>query len=62
MILKVINGIGERSIAHFSSFFEALKFAAICFIQIFMPKSYSPASKMVLIKQIYFTTVQIIPE
>ncbi|MDD5157966.1 ABC transporter permease [Sulfurimonas sp.] len=61
MILKVIMGIGDRTTAYFLSFFSTLKFAIICFMLMFNPNSYSPASKMVLIKQIYFTTVQIIP-
>ena len=61
MIFKAIMGIGERTTAYLSSFFDTLKFAAACIILMFSPKSYSPASKMVLIKQIYFTTVQIVP-
>lgn len=61
MILRAIERIGDKTISYLSSFYDVLKFAAICLIHMANPKNYSPASKMVLIKQIYFTTIQIIP-
>ena len=43
------------------AFHEAIKFSAICTIHMFHPNSYNPAMITVLIKQIYFTTIQLLP-
>ncbi len=56
-----IQNIGEKSINGALSIFEALHFTALCLIHMFLPRSYNPAMRMVLIKQIYFTTIEIIP-
>ena len=61
MVLRFIEGIGDKTISTLSSFYEALKFTFICLIHMHNPASYNPAMRMVLTKQIYFTTVQIIP-
>lgn len=61
MILKFIEGIGDKTINSVSSFYEALKFTSICLIYMVQPKSYNPAMRMVLTKQIFFTAVGIIP-
>jgi len=61
VILKFIEGIGDKTINSVSSFYEALKFTSICLIYMIQPKSYNPAMRMVLTKQIFFTAVGIIP-
>ncbi len=61
MILKFIESIGDKTISTISSIYEALKFSTLCFIHLFNPYSYNPAMRMVLVKQIYFTAVTLIP-
>lgn len=61
MLLNFIENIGDKTISIFSSIYESIKFTAICLLHIFNPKSYNPAMRMVLTKQIYFTAVGIIP-
>lgn len=61
MVLKLVENIGTKAIKSTLSFYEAARFMLICIIHMLTPKSYSPAMRMVLIKQIYFTAVQIIP-
>ena len=61
MILRFIESIGDKTIHTISSLYEALKFTSICLIHMVQPRSYNPAMKMVLTKQIYFTAVGIIP-
>lgn len=61
MILKIIEGIGNKTVSFVSSIYEALKFTFICLVHMLNPQSYNPAMRMVLTKQIYFTAVQIIP-
>jgi len=43
------------------SLYDVVHFTGLCILHMFHPKSYNPAMRMVLTKQIYFTTVQIIP-
>ena len=61
MVLRYIESIGEKSIKTFSSLYEVIQFTAICFSHMFNPNSYNPAMRMVLVKQIYFTAVGVIP-
>jgi len=61
MFLRFVEGIGSKTLSIFNSFYEAFYFTFICFIHLINPKSYSPAMLMVLVKQIYFTAVTIIP-
>lgn len=61
MLLKFVENIGDKTISIFSSIIESIKFTAICVLHILNPKSYNPAMRMVLTKQIYFTAVGIIP-
>ena len=60
-MIRFIENIGEKTINSLSSFNEAFKFAFICLGHMLQPKSYNPAMRMVLTKQIYFTAVTIIP-
>jgi phospholipid/cholesterol/gamma-HCH transport system permease protein len=61
VILNFVEDIGDKTIDIMSSFYEALRFTSICLIHMLQPKSYNPAMRMVIIKQIYFTAVGIIP-
>jgi phospholipid/cholesterol/gamma-HCH transport system permease protein len=61
MVLRFLESIGDKTFAFFSSIYEALHFTALCLIHMVQPKSYNPAMRMVLTKQIYFTAVGIIP-
>jgi len=61
VLIKFIEGIGNKTIQTISSFYEALKFTFICFFHMLNPSSYNPAMRVVLTKQIYFTAIQIIP-
>ncbi|RLA76522.1 MAG: ABC transporter permease [Epsilonproteobacteria bacterium] len=61
MIFRFIHDVGDRTINSLSSLREALKFTSLCLIHMVNPRSYNPAMRMVLTKQIYFTAVTIIP-
>jgi len=61
MLLKFIENIGNTTIDAISSVYEALKFTFICLLHMLKPHSYNPAMRVVLTKQIYFTTIEIIP-
>ena len=61
MILRFIESIGDKTITTFSSIYESIRFTALCLIHMVNPRSYNPAMRMVLTKQIYFTAVGIIP-
>ena len=57
----MLEKIGERAVASLSSIFEVLRFIFLCLIHMLLPSSYNPAMIMVLVKQIYFTAVGILP-
>ena len=59
MVLKFIENVGDKSITSVASFLESFKFAFICIGHMLNPRSYNPAMRMVLVKQIYFTAVTI---
>jgi len=61
MLLRLIESIGEKTINAISSIYEALKFTFVCFFHMVKPRSYNPAMRVVLTKQIYFTAIEIIP-
>jgi len=61
MIMKFIEGVGEKTLNALFSIYEALKFSFICIVHMLQPQSYNPAMRMVLTKQIYFTAVTVIP-
>jgi len=61
IIIKFIESIGTKTINAFLSFYEAIRFSFICLLHMINPHSYNPAMRTILIKQIYFTAIQIIP-
>ena len=58
---KFFEYIGAKTLDFFTNISAMLHFAKLCTIHIFLPKSYHPAMQSVLLKQIYFTVVQILP-
>lgn len=61
MILRFIENIGDKTVSTLFSFYEALKFTSICLIYMFLPKSYNSTMRAILIKQIYYTAIAVIP-
>jgi len=56
-----IEKLGEKTIRTFSFLFEIVHFTLLICLHLINPKSYNPAMRMVLVKQIYFTAIGIIP-
>jgi phospholipid/cholesterol/gamma-HCH transport system permease protein len=61
VMYAAIERIGETSIRTVKSFYETLAFSSLVFFKIFDRKSYNSAMRMVLVNQIYFTSVQVLP-
>jgi phospholipid/cholesterol/gamma-HCH transport system permease protein len=61
MMFKAIENIGTAALRTTSSLRSTLAFAVRVFMKMFDRRSYSSASRAVLIHQIYFTSVQILP-
>ncbi len=61
MIKSYFEYVGGQTLSLYSSISEALYFSSLCIIHLFSPSSYHPAMRSVLLKQIYFTVVQILP-
>jgi len=57
----LIHNIGLKTLNIFFTFKEALYFTLICLFKLFSKHSYNSATRIILIKQIYFTAVQVIP-
>ena len=53
--------VGEKTLQILSSWIDMIRFIILCTISIFLPSSYNPAMITVLIKQIYFTAIGILP-
>ncbi len=60
-MIRVIESIGDTTLKSVQSLAEAIHFIIVCIIHMLLPSSYNPAMIMVLIKQIYFTAVGILP-
>ena len=61
IIERFFTAIGSKTIALLQSILEVSHFTKLVIIHFFLPASYHPAMKSVLLKQIYFTVVQILP-
>ncbi len=61
MFFSIVEKLGDNTMTLLLSAKEAVRFVSNCFLHLFSPKSYNPAMRMVLIKQIYFTAVEVIP-
>ncbi|MDB2562472.1 ABC transporter permease [Sulfurimonas sp.] len=62
MIAKFINLIGHKTIHVTLSYFEAMLFASLSIINIFIPSNYTSNIYTLLIKQIYQTSIKAIPQ
>ena len=60
-MIAFVEKIGASAIAMSASLRDILRFALQVLFQLFSPKTYNNAVRMVLINQIYFTSVQILP-
>jgi len=56
-----IEKLGEKTINAFAAIFEIGHFTFLICLHLINPKSYNPAMRMVLTKQIYFTAIGVIP-
>ncbi len=61
MIIKSIENLGELTLRFLNIFYEALYFTYQCLFKIFQRGAYNSATQDILIKQIYFTAVQVLP-
>ncbi len=61
MILNFFERVGDKTFSLFFSTYEALYFGSLCLVSMFIPSSYNSAMRSVLVRQIYFTTIQILP-
>ena len=55
------QSLGEVTLRFLNIFYEALYFAYQCLYKLFNKNSYNSATQDILIKQIYFTAVQVLP-
>jgi phospholipid/cholesterol/gamma-HCH transport system permease protein len=60
-MIDAVENIGKISLTATRSFRDILSFAFTIILKMFNIHSYSSATRMVLINQIYFTSVQILP-
>jgi len=59
--MDVLENIGRLGVKTVKSFLDTISFAFKVIFRIFQYRSYNSAMRMVLINQIYFTSVQILP-
>ncbi len=60
-LLSGIETVGNRTLYALGSLYEALHFTFICLWHAIRPQSYHAAMRSVLVKQIYFTAVEVFP-
>ena len=60
-MLRFFENIGSVVFNFFHNLTDFYKFSVICFLNIFHPKSYNSASRKILIEQIYYTSLEILP-
>ena len=61
MIVKLIDRVGEAIISIASDSFKIIQFISLIVIHLFLPSTYHPAMVGVLVRQIYFTVIQVLP-
>lgn len=59
--MNILANIGKLAIETTRSFIDTISFAGQVISRIFRPGTYNSAMRMVLVNQIYFTSVQILP-
>jgi len=60
-MLRFLETLGGKTLEVLDSLYGVFHFALLCFMHALNPRSYNPAMRMVLIKQLYFTAVEILP-
>ncbi len=60
-MMTFLEKLGRRPIRMLTNFADTIVFAGKVFLRIFRRKTYSSAMREVLVNQIYFTSVQILP-
>jgi phospholipid/cholesterol/gamma-HCH transport system permease protein len=60
-MIAVLENLGSQAIHITTAFTDTIAFAGTVFLHIFRRKTYSSAMREVLVNQIYFTSVQILP-
>ena len=60
-MITLFEKIGNATLRAFTSVTDVFGFIGVCMLHIFLPSTYNPAMVMVLVKQIYFTAVGILP-
>jgi phospholipid/cholesterol/gamma-HCH transport system permease protein len=61
LVLNLLEKIGNKTVNITYSFYEAILFTGVCLAHMLNPKSYNPAMRVVLVKQIYFSAIKILP-
>ena len=61
ILTAFFESIGDKTLYALYSIYEALHFTALCLLHMLSPRRYHAAMRMVLVKQIYFTAVQVLP-
>ena len=61
MFIGFLNSIGDKTIKIFLSMYKAVEFTLICLIHMFNPRSYTSEVRTVLTKQIYHTSIGMLP-
>ncbi len=56
-----VESVGDKTLYVLYSFYEALHFAALCLAHLISPASYHAGMRAVLVRQIYFTAIQVLP-
>ena len=57
----IVERVGQKTLESLASLGDVLRFIILCLVHMLLPSSYNPAMISVLIKQIYFTAVGILP-
>ncbi len=60
-LMSFIETTGSFAMQRATSFAQMISFAGAVFFRLFMPGTYNSATRTVLVNQIYFTSIQILP-
>ncbi len=60
-MLKFFENIGGFVLTYIRYIVDFYKFSVVCFLNIFNSKSYNPASRKVLVEQIFYTSLEVLP-
>lgn len=60
-MLRLFESIGDFILDNLKHLIDLYKFSIICFFNIFNLKTYNTASKEIIIEEIYYTSIKVIP-